>query len=131
LDRLCTEVIGLDGRGGAAIYASLGQWLTAHESSSAAAVRAAVKVAPQGSRQTPTPPRPRKFTFREKQEWEQMEATILAAEEVVNECQAEVERAAAAGHAALADACRALEEAQRTVERLYSRWQELEARGGA
>ena len=41
-----------------------------------------------------------------------------------------MERAAAAGHVALADACRALEDAQRAVERLYARWQELEARRG-
>jgi ATP-binding cassette subfamily F protein uup len=57
-----------------------------------------------------------------------MEAAILAAEEVVREREAEVERSATAGHAVLADACRALEEAQREVERLYARWQELEAR---
>src|SRR5438309_4814073 len=31
LDRLCTEVVGLDGRGGAALYGSVGQWLTAYE----------------------------------------------------------------------------------------------------
>ena len=42
-----------------------------------------------------------------------MEAAILAAEEAVAEREAEVERAATAGHVALADACRALEEAQR------------------
>ena len=41
-----------------------------------------------------------------------------------------MERAATAGHAALADACRALEEAQQAVERLYARWQELEAKRG-
>ena len=60
-----------------------------------------------------------------------MEAAITAAEETVAQRQAEVERAATAGHAALADACRALEEAQRTVEQLYGRWQELEARRGS
>src|SRR5207253_6184697 len=31
LDRLCTDVVGLDGRGGAALYGSLGQWLSAYE----------------------------------------------------------------------------------------------------
>src|SRR5438445_8011057 len=30
-DRLCTEVIGLNGLGGAASYASVGQWLAAYE----------------------------------------------------------------------------------------------------
>ena len=59
-----------------------------------------------------------------------MEAAILAAEEAVAGRQAEVERAATAGHVALADACRALEEAQHAVERLFARWQELEARRG-
>ena len=59
-----------------------------------------------------------------------MEAAILAAEEAVAERTAAVERAATAGHVALAEACRALEEAQRAVEGLYARWQELEARRG-
>jgi ATP-binding cassette subfamily F protein uup len=36
-----------------------------------------------------------------------------------------------AGHVALAEACRALEEAQRNVERLYARWQELEEKRGS
>jgi ATP-binding cassette subfamily F protein uup len=57
-----------------------------------------------------------------------MESAILSAEETVASCTSAVEQAAGAGHVALADACRALEEAQGTVERLYTRWQELEAR---
>ena len=59
-----------------------------------------------------------------------MEAAILAAEEELAARQAAVEQAATAGHAALADACRAMEEAQRAVERLYARWAELEAKRG-
>ena len=42
--------------------------------------------------------------------------------------QAEVEQASTAGHAALADACRAMEAAQHEVERLYHRWEELAKR---
>ena len=60
-----------------------------------------------------------------------MEAAILAAEEAARQREAEVERSATAGHAVLADACRRLEEAQREVDRLYARWQELEALRGA
>ena len=59
-----------------------------------------------------------------------MEAAILAAEEVVATCEVEVEHAAEAGHTALTAACRALAEAQRAVEDLYNRWQELEGRRG-
>ena len=59
-----------------------------------------------------------------------MESAILAAEEEVAEREAEVERAATAGHVVLAEACRALEEAQQAVANLYARWQELEAKRG-
>jgi ATP-binding cassette subfamily F protein uup len=130
MDRLCTEFVGLDGRGGAAVYGSVGQWLTAYERTetvSAESAKPAVRPAP---RPTPAASKPRKLTYREQQEWEGMEAAILAAEGAVAECQAGVEQAAGAGHVALADACRALEEAQRAVERLYARWQELEAKRG-
>ena len=58
------------------------------------------------------------------------ESVILAAEDVVQERTAAVEQATNAGHVALADACLALEEAQHAVERLYARWQELEAKRG-
>ena len=60
-----------------------------------------------------------------------MEAAITAAEQAVADREAEIEQAATVSPAALADACRALEEAQRAVERLYERWQELEAKRGS
>jgi ABC transport system ATP-binding/permease protein len=127
MDRLCTEVVGLDGRGGAALYSSINQWLTAYSLgiSESRNPKAESRAAP---RPASTTPKPRKLSYREQQELEQMETAILTAEEVVAQRQGEVERAATAGHAALADACRELEEAQRMVERLYARWQELEAK---
>jgi ATP-binding cassette subfamily F protein uup len=127
LDRLCTEVIGLDGRGGAARYASVEQWLAAYERAAEDRPRAAKPAAPV--RAAPLP-KARKLSYREQQEWDGMEAAILEAEEALSARQATVERAATAGHAALADACRALEEAQATVDRLYARWQELEGKRG-
>ena len=126
MDRLCTEVVGLDGRGGAALYGSVSQWLTAYERTLASEMAAVKLAAPPRPAAAPT--KPRKLSYREQQEWEQMEDAILSAEAVVVECQGAVERAAPAGHVALADACRALEDAQQTVERLYARWQELEAK---
>jgi ATP-binding cassette subfamily F protein uup len=39
-----------------------------------------------------------------------------------------VAQASAGDHTTLATACRALEEAQKEVEKLYARWQELEAK---
>ena len=129
LDRLCTEVVGLDGRGGAGLYGSVDQWLTAYERSVIAAAEAAKPVVTAAPRTAPAQ-KARKLSYREQQEWEQMESAILAAEATVVEQQAAVEKASNAGHVALADACHALEEAQRAVERLYARWQELEAKRG-
>jgi len=127
MDRLCPEIIGLDGRGGARLYGSISQWLAAREQDSEEAKKSTAAVAARpvvASKQ-------RKLSYREQQEWEQMESAILTAEEAIASCQAEVERAAGGGHAALAAACRALEEAQRAVERLYGRWQELEGKRGS
>ena len=55
MDRLCTEVVGLDGRGGAAMYASVGQWLAAYERATeppkpARAEPAAAAADPEGRR---------------------------------------------------------------------------------
>jgi ATP-binding cassette subfamily F protein uup len=128
LDRLCTGVVGLDGRGGAALYGSVTQWLAAYQRATAATVQATASPAPRASA---APPRPRKLNYREQQEYEQMEAAILAAEQLQAARQAAVEQTAGLGHVALAEACRALEEAQREVERLFARWQELESKRGA
>jgi ATP-binding cassette subfamily F protein uup len=127
-DRVCTEVVGLDGRGSAALYGSLQQWLAACEQASAAKAKPVAK--PAASAPPRPAAKPRKLSRLEQQEWESMEAAILAAEAVVVQRQTEVERAATAGHAVLAEACQALEDAQRAVERLYGRWQELDARRG-
>jgi ATP-binding cassette subfamily F protein uup len=130
MDRLCPEVVGLDGRGGAAVYGSVEQWLTAYEQSAAKATKdpSPSSAKPAAPRPAPAPAKARKLSYREQQEWEGMEAAILAAEEKLAARQVDVERAAGADHVALADACRALEEAQKDVERLYARWQELESR---
>ena len=124
MDRLCTEVIGLDGQGTASLYASVDQWLAAYEAMDSRQQAANSKQpAPK-----PTAARPRKLNYRDQQEWEQMESAILAAEQAVAAREIAVERAATAGHVALTDACRALEEARQVVERLYARWEDLEAK---
>ncbi len=123
MDRLCTEVIGLDGRGGSSAYGSVGQWLSAYERATEAA-----KPAPATKKAAPATPKPKKLSFREQQEWEGIESAILAAEEVTAAREAEVARVSGGDHLTLATACRALEEAQASVEKLYSRWQELEAK---
>jgi ATP-binding cassette subfamily F protein uup len=130
MDRLCSEVVGLDGRGGAALYGSVEQWLRSYEQAVAEAEAAAKAAKPAAAPPRVAPaPKPRKLSYREQQEWEGMESAILAAEQEVAEREAAVEKASTgANHSALSEACRALAEAQQAVERLYARWQELESR---
>lgn len=132
MDRLCTEVIGLDGRGGSALYASVTQWLTAYERDVQNAESEARSAESKARRveSAPSTQKPRRLSYREQQEWVGMEAAILAAEAAVADRQTQVERAASAGHVVLGEACRALEDAQRTVGRLYARWEELEDKRG-
>jgi ATP-binding cassette subfamily F protein uup len=127
MDRLCTEVIGLDGRGGSARYGSVSQWLTAYERATAEASRPA---AASGTKSGPAvAAKPKKLSFREQKELDGIEAAITAAEEVVTLREADVAAASTgANHVALAAACEALEGAQGVVEKLYARWQELDAK---
>ena len=79
-------------------------------------------------RSTAPKAKPKKLSYKEQQEYDSMETAVLAAEELSAQRQEAVQQASSAGHAALSEACRLLEESQREVERLYARWQELEAR---
>ena len=110
------------------LYGDVGQWLAAYERITAEVTKPSGRpTATAASRLSVATKKP-KLSYRDQQEWDGMEAAITAAEKVVADSQAEVDRAASLSHAVLADACRALEQAQRTVERLYARWQELEAK---
>ena len=53
IDRLCTELVGLDGYGGAALYADLSQWETACDTAAEAAKGAAAEAKKQGRQSRP------------------------------------------------------------------------------
>jgi ABC transport system ATP-binding/permease protein len=125
LDRICTEILGLDGRGGASSFADLAQWTAAQERPPE------TKTKPLAAKPVPKPPteKPKRLTHQEKQELAGMEAAILAAEEAVASREGEVQSAGnTSDHVRLHEACTALQEAQAAVERLYTRWAELEAK---
>jgi ATP-binding cassette subfamily F protein uup len=136
LDRVSTRILALDGRGGAVACADYDQWEQSRR-------RAAPAIAAAGSRPlrptadasgTGTGPdapvdRPRKLGYREQREWDQMEARILEAETRLESChQAMADPAVATDHVAVQERLDALALAQEEVERLYTRWAELEAR---
>ena len=134
LDRLSTDVLGLDGMGGHRQVASYAQWVAAQEArrqtddaARAAAGRkpAAVPAAPSAAAR----PKAKKLSFNEQREWDQMEAKIQAAEARVTELEAQMnEPALLADHEKLRDHCVELEEAHALVAALYERWAELEGK---
>jgi ATP-binding cassette subfamily F protein uup len=126
LDRLCTEIVGLDGQGNAHLYADYQQWVAAQRE-----LRTA-KAKPAAAPARPTKPAAKnaaRLSYQERRELEQMEQRILEAETALAARQQEV-AAAGSDHVKLHDACHALQEAQETVDKLYARWQELEAKQG-
>ena len=134
LERVSTLVLALDGAGGATFFADYGQWEAAREEAEPEARDASE---PSVRPNPDTPPRRaaregldlRRLTYLEKREWEQMEATILDAEESVAACRDQAEDPAVASDSvALRERWAALEAARSEVERLYARWAELEER---
>jgi ATP-binding cassette subfamily F protein uup len=126
LDRVCDRVLALDGQGGAEPYAGVEQWLAARETA-VAAERALV--APAAAEPAAPRPRARKLSYREQQEWDGMEAALLAAEERLAAAEAAVADPAVATDAgALQERVAVAQGARSEVERLYKRWAELEGR---
>jgi ABC transport system ATP-binding/permease protein len=128
LDRVSTEILALDGRGAARPFASLDQWQAAKDEASqrdAVAKAAAVKAAPPRA----GTPAKKKLTWNEQRELEGMEEKILAAEEDLHAQQRRMEDPGVlADHVTLREICTKVDEAQKLVQSLYERWQELEAR---
>src|SRR5262249_9453151 len=117
LDRICNQIVGLDGLGGASTYGSVSQWMAAYENATAPVKEVKAPKATDSVSKAKT----KKLSFKEQQELDGIEAKILAAEEVVTAKQAAVERAANANHTALSNACNELHAAEREVEQLYAR----------
>lgn len=125
LDRVSTVLLALDGRGQAAWYADYAQWESA-QAQKATERPASSEGRPRNGAAQASPKR-KGLSYREQQEWGQMEQTILRAEATFAACQTAVEDPAVASDAAaLQTRCDALETARTEVERLYHRWGELE-----
>ncbi len=126
LDRVSTVVLGLNGEGGAEVFADYSQW---EQARSVKPVRVEKEApAPRTGAAAPK----KKLAYLEAREWEQMEQKILEAEEAL-------EAARAAMHApevvsdgvALQQRYAEMQAAEAEVEKLYARWAELEAKLGA
>ncbi len=123
LDRLSSELLGLDGRGGAEVFADRDQY----ERAKAAAAKAqAAKPAAKTSAPAAAA-KPKKLSYLEEKEWAEIEAKITAAEADLGAAQAKLgEPAVMADRLKMTDASRAAATAQAAVDKLYARWQELD-----
>jgi ATP-binding cassette subfamily F protein uup len=125
LDRVSTILLALDGTGRADWFADYAQWQQAQEHGQSAAA------SPDGGSeieaQTERAPRRKKFSYREQKEWGTIEADILKAEAHVASCEAAMNDPAVQSDATeLQVRSAALVKAQAEVERLYTRWAELD-----
>ncbi len=127
-DRVSTLVLALDGKGGTQVFADYQQWEDAQRAPSTATPERD-STAQSSSSEKRVPSGLKRLTYKERREWEQMESTILAAEQAVEDCRTAAHDPAIAANAAVLHDCYvALQAAEAEVARLYSRWAELEGR---
>jgi ABC transport system ATP-binding/permease protein len=120
LDRVSTAVLGLDGQGGAQIFADYWQWEQAQTTPkpSKAEKAAAAKTASASKK---------KLSYLEAREWEGMEARILEAEQALEAIRAEMHSPEVVSDGVRLHQCyQRLQEAEAEVATFYSRWAELE-----
>ncbi|HRB13568.1 MAG TPA: ABC-F family ATP-binding cassette domain-containing protein, partial [Vicinamibacteria bacterium] len=141
LDRVSTQILALDGRGGLTPFADCAQWEEAQgrdyvppptATAPAVVVAARPSQTPAGAPKASAAPavKAKKLSYKDQREWDQMEAKILEAEQALEAAQAKVaDPAIASDYQALIDANAALTKAQGEVDKLYARWAELEAAG--
>lgn len=130
LDRVSNRILALDGRGGAQLYADYAQWEAARaETAAAGPSPTATSSETRRTRDGERPAGLRRLTYRERIEWDGMEAAVLEAEATLEAATtAAHDTAIASDAAALHEAVLRMNAAQVEVARLYSRWAELEAR---
>ena len=125
LDRVSTVVVGLDGEGGAEIFADYWQWEAAQ---SRAAPKPAKEAAAAPAR-SPALAVKKKLSYLEAREWEQMETRILAAEGELEALHAEMQSPEVVSDGLRLHACyQKVQAAEARVAELYARWAELEAK---
>jgi len=120
IDRVSTQILALDGRGGAEYFADYTQW----EANRPAQTARRDRLSPTESK-----PRSKRLSYLEQREFDAMEETLMAAEERLAKAQRRAEDPSIATDAkALQERFGELGKAQDEVNRLYERWGELGAK---
>ena len=122
LDRVSTDVLGLDGRGGAELYADYWQW----EAAQSATQTEKPEKEPPPARAAPLK---KKLSYLEAREFEGMEARILEAEQELAAIHAEMQSPEVVSDGLRLHECYERSQAvEARVAALYARWAELEAK---
>ncbi len=123
LDRVCTHILGLDGKGGVEMVADTSQW------ESVLGTSQSVDTKKSDTKIKTRPRRKKDMSYLEKRELENMEKSILDAEQRLSEAKKLLEDPAIATSAdKLKDAHEGYIEAESQVQGLYDRWAELDAK---
>jgi ATP-binding cassette subfamily F protein uup len=127
LEQVCTEFVGLDGNGGYGQFADYGQWEAwlrrQRSGKDSSGSQPGDTSAPIGRLKT------KKLSFRDQQEYDTIEKRVLDAEAVLELCRTETENPKiVSNHLKLQEAYENLKTAEQEVERLYTRWAELETK---
>ncbi|MEI7833005.1 MAG: ABC transporter ATP-binding protein, partial [bacterium] len=124
LDRLCSELLYLDGNGAVTPYADYPQWEDAQRAGKATQKAA---VAKEGSAKSNTTTK--KLNWKEARELEGIEATILTAEGEVTRLECELASPELfTEYDRLTKLSTELQDAQEHVKKLYLRWEALEVK---
>ncbi|WP_027184779.1 ABC-F family ATP-binding cassette domain-containing protein [Desulfovibrio inopinatus] len=125
LDRVSTQLLGLDGHGNAIWYADYDQW----DDERKARAKVKTKVKTGNTESKPAKAKPKKLSYKEQRELDGMEDAIFEAESELETVTAQLHDPAIACDAEkLPEIVAQHERAQAEVDRLYARWEELEAK---
>ncbi len=126
LTRVCSQFVGLDGQGHHGLFAEYQQWERwLRRESKGRDGKGGSRSSNGRSKRSSR----KKLSYREQQEYDAFEETILQAESVVERCQKKTEDPkVVSDYVQLQEAFDALSVAKHHVETLYERWSELEAK---
>ena len=130
MDRVCHRMLYLDNTETPQFYRDFGQILKARTAREKPLRPVAEKNKKEATK--PSPTKKRLFSFKDKYELENIEEKIMDAEQRVEDFSEQIQRPDVIQDSALlADTCEKLEQAQSLVQKLYSRWEELEEKKAA
>lgn len=130
MNQVCDGFVGLSGDGVSQIYADYGQWQAQLDGAKAKKTKDAESLPVERTKSSAaSPAQTKRLSYMDQREYDRLEGDIEKAEAELAAAHATLEDPSLAANAArLLEATARAEAAQTNVDRLYSRWEELEAK---